>query len=219
MVYSEDKEDRVMKILKIFATALISALILGCATTRPALKAGGYPFTYEDKQYRIESVTPKTDVGYNILVFGESDQITVKAIDNDQDGVLDKVIKGDIQLAELQKIYETGLSFGKMHGTVKNRVPSREYRTSDVINFYVLNTYKLATGDIYNKLSIISKRTFQDPTVLLDLSADGSLNQVKGSEEKPEKYQNMYDLVLKRGLEDGQVVKTDGMFEVIANAM
>jgi hypothetical protein len=42
---------------------------------------------------------------------------------------------------------------------------------------------------------------------------------VKGSEEKPEKYQNMYDLVLKRGLEDGQVVKTDGMFEVIANAM
>ena len=208
-----------MKILRIFVTFILSVLILGCAATHPTVSKGGYPFTYENEQYRIESVTPKTDVGYNVLVLGEGEDIIIKAVDKDQDGFLDEVVEGNVALVELQTIYAQGIAFGKMMGTVKSRIHSREYRTSDVINHYVLHTYKLTTGDVYNKLSIVSRRVFRDPTIILDLHADGSLNEVKDSEENPDKYQNMYDLVLKRGLKEGLVVKTDGMFEVIAKAM
>ena len=208
-----------MKILNVFLSIVLAAFILGCAATRPAPESGGYLFEYDGEYYRIDSITPKEEIGYNTLILGVEDVVIVKAVDQDQDGHLDKVVHGDRSLGELQNIYESGLAIGRTKGAVKQRVHSREYQTSDNMNTYVLQTYHLATGDIYNKLSIVSKRAFGHKRIVLDLEADGSLNSIQNSQEKPDQYQKMYNLVLKRGLDAGRIIKADGLFEVLANAM
>jgi hypothetical protein len=208
-----------MKILNVFLAVILVTFILGCAATRPTSASGGYLFEYDGEYYRIESITPKDDVGYNMLLLGKDDVISFKAVDHDQDGQLDKVVKGDRPLDELQGIYESGLAIGRAKGSVKQRMHAREYRTSDMINSYVLQTYRLASGDVFNKLSIISKRSFGNPLIVLDLKADGSLNRIKDSQEKPDRYQFLYDSVLKRGVNDGRIIHAGDLYEVLADAM
>jgi len=141
-----------MKIKKYACIVAVSMIIMGCATTHKNVEIGGYSFTLEGKKYYIQSITPPSKEGYNILIQKGGEKTLFKAIDKEQDGVLDKVLIGNIPLKKAREIYRKGIAVGRTGGHVKKRSFERAYKTSDMLNNYILKTYILALGEIYNKL-------------------------------------------------------------------
>ena len=205
-----------MKIKKQVWAVGILIIIMGCATTQKNVEIGGYSFTLEGKTYHIQSVTPRSEEGYNILVQTEGGKTVFKGIDKEQDGILDKVLIGNIPLEKAREIYRKGIALGKSGGHVKKRAFERVYKISDMLNNYILRTYILALGEVYNKLSIIKKQTFTEQAVVVDLGANGNLDKFEKGTGKLKDYQKLYDKVLERGVKEGKITHTkDGMYKVL----
>ncbi len=191
-----------------FVIAVLAVWTAGCRTSGPRVEIGGYGFSYEGREYRIESVTPSYSEGYNILSLREGDKLVVKGIDKEQDGQLDELMVGKISLDEARIIYQAGILEGERRGYLRKRTFAREYKTSDPLNDLVLATYILATGEVYNKLTVSNKQVFGDPSVIFDADADGQLDRIERGFEGLSSYQKLYDNVLERGLKDRRIVKS-----------
>jgi len=205
-----------MKIIRWFYMIMLIALISGCSTTTtPKTEVGGYKFTYNGREYFIRSISPKSQIGYNMLILKENDKIVIDAIDRNQDGTIDKVVVGDISVEDAQKIYIAGLSIGKDKGSVRERyMKSSTYETSDTRNDYILQTFNLAIGDIYNILTIKNKKMKYTSIVVLDTNSDGRLDKMKSGKGDLDYYQNLYGFVLNQGVKEGRIVKSNGKYLV-----
>ena len=193
---------------------LLAVWISGCRTTGPKVEIGGYGFSYKGREYRIESVTPSYSEGYNILSLREGDNLEVKGIDKEQDGTLDELLVGRIPLDEAKKIYHEGILEGERRGYLRKRTFAREYKTSDSLNEFVLATYILATGEVYNKLTLSKKQSFGDASIVVDQDADGQIDRIEQGFEALSSYQRLYNDVLERGLKDRKIVKSGKRFIV-----
>jgi hypothetical protein len=142
--------------------------------------------------------------------------VVLDAIDKEQDGLIDHVDKGDISLEKAQDIYNMGLRRAGETGYIKHRVLTDVYRTSDNMNDYVLNTYNLAIGDVYNRLAIIDRLNESNADVVLDEGADGNLDKVGQGSGRLQDYQVLYSYVLAQGLREGQVMMSDGKLLVVS---
>ncbi len=196
-------------------TALALAILTGCAARRPVVEIGGYYFDYEGRTYRIESVNPASKVGYNILALREEDQDKVLGLDYDQDGMLDGVVEGMISLDRAIRIYSAGIAEGERRGVVRSRFQTHEYRVVIDDYTYVLVTYQLALGGVFNRLTILTAYYAPEEAVLLDLGADGKLDTIETGDRTLEYYQALYDRVIDQGLRYGRVEKIDGMYQVV----
>jgi hypothetical protein len=194
--------------------AFLALCIAGCRTSGPKVEIGGYGFSYGGREYRIESVTPSYSEGYNILTLREGDDLVVKGIDKEQDGQLDELLVGKITLAEARTIYREGILEGERRGYLRKRTFAREFKASDPMNEYVLATYILATGEVYNKLTISGKQVFGSPDVVFDSEADGQIDRIEQGFGSLSGYQKLYDEVLERGLKDRRIVKSGKRFIV-----
>jgi hypothetical protein len=189
--------------------------IIGCRPKAPLIELGGYTFSYEGKEYRIESVTPNYSEGYNTLTARENDKIIFKAIDKEQDGLLNEIVSGDLSLKKANEIYQEGILEGERRGYIRKRTFAREYRTSDTINNYVIATYILAIGDVYNKFRIVSRQKFQQDSVLLDENADGELDYIEQGTESMKSYQDLYKEILRKGIKDNKIRKQNDKYIVV----
>ena len=203
-----------MTIKSLLCIILIITVIMGCGATRAPIKSKGFSFQYEGTTYHIESMTPPKKEGYNMLVHKEGNQIMLRAIDKEQDGMIDEVVQGNISLKEADAIYKKGIATAKVSGNFKKRKYLRAYRTSDLLNDYELSTFILTVGDTYNRLAIVNKKTLDEETVVVDLTADGHLNKMEKGSENVAYYQKLYQKILDQGLKEGRIIKTDGMYQV-----
>lgn len=195
-----------------FATMLA---VWGCGPKGPQVEVGGFFFNYDGLEYRIESITPNYSEGYNILTRREGDRLVLKAIDKEQDGRLDEVVAGNISLEKAQAIYREGILEGERRGYIKTRTFAREYRTSDGVNEYILATYVLATGEVYNKFSIIKKSLVNPPVdVVIDQNADGTIDKIETGREFLSYYQNLYTNIIEKGLKEKRMLKSGKRFLV-----
>jgi hypothetical protein len=183
----------------------LAALLLGCAPSGPKVEIGGYTFMYGGREYRIESVTPSYSEGYNILTQREGDRLRFKGIDKEQDGQLDELTIGDVSLDEARNIYREGILEGERRGYLKKRTFAREYRTSDSFYDYELATYILATGEIYNKLTLSKIQAFLETSVVIDQDADGEIDRVEKGFGGVAEYQRLYRNLLDRGMREQKV--------------
>jgi len=200
-----------MKIKILFFIALAFPLLM-CTSTRPKIRVGGYYFKYKGREYRIRSVTPNFVDGYNILTLEEGDEVLLKGIDKEQDGILDIVTIGDITLQQARDIYDHGIKFGKKRGYIKMESVAREFHTTIGNSNCFLVSYVLALGEIYNKL-IIEDMSFGE-VIIIDENADGNLDQIKKGPQEMERYQRLYRLVLNNGLRSRDIVKFKGKYIV-----
>ncbi len=184
----------------------------GCQPKAPKIEIGGYTFGYEGKNYRIESITPNFLEGYNVLSKFEEDKIVFKAMDREQDGVLDEVVIGDLALEEARIIYREGLKEGERRGYLHMRTFAREYRIRIGHNQYILATYILALGDVYNKLTL--KDIANKESILVDMDSDGILDKIESGDKTLGEYQKFYRLVLDEGLQYKKITRTDGLYLV-----
>jgi hypothetical protein len=199
----------------IIFTLGLSLILMHCSIIRSTIEIGGYSFTHDHVVYRIESVTPNNMEGYNILVRMEGDRIVMKAIDKEQNGSLNEVLIGNLDLAEANLIYQTGIKEGERLGYIKKRTFAREYRTHDELNNYLLATYLLAVGEVYNKFRIISRQMISGESILIDLNADGRLDEIEKGSESMQVYQTYYRKILDKGIREFKIEKRNGAYIVI----
>ncbi|MBN2414740.1 hypothetical protein JXO52_02810 [bacterium] len=204
-----------MKSYMSFFTACGLLVLAGCATTRMTASNTKMSFEYEGDSYTIQSHNPDTQVGYNILVSMQDEKTVFKALDEQQDGVIDKVVVGDIPMWKAQTIYDAGIKSGREKGAVKKRYVERTYTCSDANYYYVLQTFELAVGDVYNKLVIQDRSTSFFQTIVTDIDADGSLNRIdKDGKLSMDAYQDFYKTVIARGMSEGKIQKSDNKYLV-----
>ncbi len=206
-----------MKFYKTIIIAVLMAVFAGCRTTRPLPVSGGYTFPHEGEEYQLSSMNPEARVGYNLLLKRNGDVIVFQAIDKNQDGVLDEILRGDLTLEQAQAIYAAGLETGRKRGSVRNqtaKVP--QYFVSYVSSSYVIQSYIFAVGDMLNRFTIFPQHNENNPIVILDNGADGLLDQVQGDiDVDPDSYQQIYTRILERGVSEGKIAHNQGSYLVV----
>ena len=188
-------------------------ILAGCASRRMRVDVGAYSFEYQNQMYSIESVTPNFAEGYNVLLGKEDKRIVFRAVDREQDGVLDEVTRGKLTLREANLVYAEGIRIGKLRGFVRKRNFTRSYQTRIRSIQVTVATYLLALGDTYNKF--IVRTTSFDEVIALDSDADGRLDGMESGGLSPEEYQGMYEEVIEKGLKEGRIERMEGMVIVL----
>ena len=204
-----------MKGRRLAAGAAFFLVFLGCRPKGAVIELGGYSFSYRGKTYKIESVTPNYMEGYNILSRREGENLVFKAIDKDQNAVIDQVIMGNFPLEEANRIYEAGIAEGERRGYIRTRTFAREYQYSDALNEYLVATYVLAVGEVYNRLTVVQKRPFHSESVTVDADADGHLDRIESGIGTLSTYQKVYQQVLEHGMGVNKIVRSNKRFLVV----
>jgi len=172
-----------------------------------------FAFDFEGQSYEIISTVIETNSGYNFLIQRENQQIVLRAIDNEQDGILDSLMIGNVTLEKANEIYMSGIQKANLKGGLKKQIHRRNYQITGYTVSYNLQTYHLLSGEIYNKFIIIDNRTNQH-IVLLDMNADGVLDKIEKDNNDLMKYQGLYKNVIDSGIWDGKINKKDNMYLV-----
>lgn len=207
-----------MKTSKIFFVILIIIFIIGCAAQNK-MRYGIYNFSYEGKNYQIESYTPATGNGNNFLVLKDSDQVILKAVDKEQNGYIDKILMGDISLQKAREIYSTGLKKCSQSGKMETKYTEKSYMIEDSSNKYYLATYSVNSDEVYNKFTIINKFDVDriKEMVFIDNLADGILDEVIIGTATVDKYQDVYKNILENGVKDGRINRFQDKYLVVIN--
>ena len=78
-------------------------------------------FSHQGEEYKILGFSPQQTEGYNLLIREDQNEILLKCIDKQQDGILDEVIVGDISLEEANNIYQGAISTASAKGSLKQK--------------------------------------------------------------------------------------------------
>jgi hypothetical protein len=189
--------------------------VLQCSRHGNVVEIGGYSFTYQGQEYRIQSITPTLSEGYNILSRREDDHLIFQAVDKEQDSILDEVTAGQMSIDEANLIYQEGIREGERRGYIKKRTFAREYRFMDNMHQFTLATYILAMGEVYNRLTITDRQLFRAVSVVVDKEADGILDDVEQGTEMAGYYQGFYRSVLETGMRANRIRKMNGKYLVM----
>ncbi len=204
-----------MRTMRIAGIAVAAMILAGCAHSGPRVSSGGYSFDLGDSTYRIVSLTPRDMVGYNTLVMNEDEETIVLGIDKDQNGSLDEIMREGLSLEEGRRIYSAGIVEGIRRGLVKLRTVATDFTTVIDEKTYVLTTYVLAVGEVYNKLVVASANIGGREAIIVDLGADGNLDMIEAGISSLEDYQAVYRQVLERAMKRGRVKMVYGTYRVI----
>lgn len=184
-------------------------LLCGCASQQPRLSASQYRFTFNDEAYRIRSISSKYKTeSYNELV-GEN----FMAADFDQDGILDRILLGEVSLATAQEVYEFGINRVAQEKKLQVRTPNVNRYVHESNDFLVeIISFRPANTQPLNEFKITDQRPITCPEHLIsvDHDADGTLDEVLKGTAALEKIQTQYAEVIKAGLQKGALIKANG---------
>jgi len=204
-----------MKLLFNFAVILILMGLNNCASNSELMNnySNLLIFSHQGEEYKILGFSPQETEGYNLLVREVQNEILLKCIDKQQDGVLDEVIVGNISLERANNIYQEAIWTASAKGSLKQKYFEHYYLTSDKENTFELRTYVLVDGETYNVFAIkpISNKFSY---VIRDLRADGSLDFFEEGEGDLELFQSYYDEVVQKGISRDKIKFSDGVYYV-----
>jgi hypothetical protein len=204
-----------MKPLLRFAVILTLLGLNHCASNSELLNnySNLLTFSHQGEEYNILGFSPQETEGYNLLTKKDQNEILLKCIDKQQDGVLDEVLIGNISLEEANTIYQEAISTASANGSLKQKYFEHYYLTSDKENTFELRTYVLVDGETYNVFAV--KPINKDYSyVLRDLQADGSLDYFEEGEGDLILFQSYYDKVVRKGITRDKINFSDGMYYV-----
>jgi len=170
-------------------------------------------FSHQGEEYKILGFSPQQTEGYNLLIREDQNEILLKCIDKQQDGILDEVIVGDISLEEANNIYQGAISTASAKGSLKQKYFEHYYLTSDKEHTFELRTYVLVDGETYNVFAI---KPFNGDYsyIIRDLEADGSLDYFEAGEGDLEIFQSYYDDVVRKGISRDKIKFSEGVYYV-----
>lgn len=188
---------------------LIILMLDGCAHQKSKVSVSQYKFDFNDRTYRIRSISSgdKT-VSYNELI-GEK----FMAADYDQDRVIDSILLGEVSLSEAQQIYDYGLNEVSKEKKLQIRNPgiNRYLHEKNDIQLEI-RSFRPTNAQSFNEFKITDNRLLVSPEIiiLVDQNADGFLDEVLKGSITLEKAQSQYAEAIAAGLQKGELIKANG---------
>lgn len=194
-----------MAVFRIISCLLIFAfLFCGCKTTEEITSSTLFSFTYEDEEYQIVSIRDSEGTGANLLLKKEGITTVYRARDYNQDGRLDMIQSGKVDLSEANIVYEYGLHQAVEEGKLRTQYTKRIYEYTDSNSMYTIETYGFFRETLKNQF-IIRDLFNNYQQEFLDLDADGKLDRSEHSSIKITEAQLLYELVLKKGVAEKKI--------------
>lgn len=211
-------------------TSILLLLVLcGCSLLR-SYDEKTFSFNYDGDDFEIVSKIQGDEVLENLLLmYNESGEIILEGIDEDSDGELDELRRGDITLSEANRIYYVGIEQALEAGDFDSKNELRIFEFSDPPYVYDIETKgyddytsrrRMVYGyvkevAVFNQFTIVQTET-QTEIVIQDLDADGSLDvSITPENLNTSDYQDIYKEVLDEGVSSNRIRLTDGMYIVI----
>ncbi len=192
---------------------IYNCMFYSCAGRKPNLRVAVYSFEYNEENYRIRSVSSKNDsLFFNELI---ADKFTAK--DYDQDGFIDEIILGKVNMSEAQKIYEYALTTLTMQNKLREvSYKLNAYKHSNSEYNYEIKSFRPSKAEPFNEFIIISNRQILNPYIIIciDQKADGILDRIVKGTISLEKIQTLYSDVIKKGLKSNELIEIDNMILV-----
>lgn len=194
----------------IFSVSLIYlAIFTSCASTNSKLIVSHYRYEFENQTYRIRSVnSEKVEECFNELI-GEN----FMAIDFDQDRIIDRIVLGEAQLSEAQKIYEYGLQLLLSENKLKEHITDiSQYIKVEPCCLYEIRSFRVKDADPFNEFILIENRNIANPHTMvgIDQNADGTLDLLIKDSTTLERIQPEYESMIKNGLKVDKMIKVNG---------
>jgi len=191
-------------IKSIFVIIFSTLLLTNCGANR--LQIAEFDFVYNGSRYLVRSAyCPNNPKSCNHLIGDE-----FVAVDMNQDRVMDKVTKGDINLSEAQLIYDYCLNQLEKTGKI-NEVGKKSIEFVLNERDYTFKIKSLSNGDKpFNQFTIEQLNSVLNESVISifnDNNADGTLNEFLKGGILLDDAQKMYSRTIEKGLVQEKLYK------------
>ena len=205
-----------MKRLATIACVAVLGSTIGCGSTKNETLHYSFEFDHEGVDYQIISVVAPDDRGHNFLTRREAGRVVFSAKDEDQNGTIDAVLIGDVDLAVANDIYSSGISAARAGNKYRELHGARAYSYTISGESYVVNSLsRESEGSFYN--TFVFSDGYGGEVVAVDEDADGTLDRVKKGVADLTASTELYLMVLEQGVRDGKVVSEEGRYLVGVN--
>ena len=197
-----------MSVFKPFLLLISTLIFLGCASTEPRVESSKFEFQFEEETYEIVGLISSDGESLNDLVFRDGREIVFWVRDNNQDGTMDRVMRGDISLERANEIYRAGIQIAAEQGKYEQKRHPRTFEFADEQFIYSVITVLGESGSNYNIFSVYNIET-EVETKLRDSSLNGQLDENQIEHEEYIQWQRLYERALKKGVDEKRIQKTD----------
>ena len=195
---------RMITILFIFIFTI--GVLNSCTTSQPVMRISNYRYDFEENNFRIRSVNCELkEECFNELIGGD-----FLAVDLNQDRIIDRIVMGETDLAEAQRIYEFGLDLlAKEHKLEEHRTEVTQYQEMELCCSNEIKSFHVRDADTFNEFILTENRETDNPviTVAIDQEADGKLDTIIKGSAALEVLQVKYAAMISAGLETGRMIK------------
>lgn len=189
-------------LVTLIAPALLCLSVVGCSTTRPEPARHAFSFEHQGQTFDILSTDARMGEGGNVLVRREAGRFVFRAVDYDQDGLLDELMLGDLTLEEANEIYLVGIETARRRGKFGVRTPLRVYESQDGRYSIQSNVNgPSAWCNRFTRHALVEQHAF----VALDVDGDGRLDRIQEGTVALESAQTHYESVLDEGVRSGRI--------------
>lgn len=198
---------------KLALVPLVGILVIGCTTTRSPASQGVFSFDHDGDSYQIVSIITDEGDGHNFLLRRDDGRTILRARDDDQDGSLDIVLRGEMNLEHADAIYAAGIALARDLGRCEERAPQRVYERAVEGVVYSIRTYVVQPGEATNRFLVFDAHLGHE-RMFVDTGATGRLDEASNGAAVTEAIQDRYEAMLREGVRKGFIEYTDGRYLV-----
>lgn len=198
----------------IFALVYLASLpaVVGCGSTKTERTQFQFTFQYDGAEYLIISVVVSSDGGHNFLTRREDGELVFSAKDEDQNGVLDTILVGNMSLASANHIYARGIELARNQGRYREIPGTRIFEYRMLGSVYVVQSLTPDVGQFLNRFTYFN--SYRTEIICMDDDADGVLDRIQHGLADLEVSQELYETVLKVGVQRGLIRAVDNRYVV-----
>lgn len=201
--------------MKPFATFVsLLFLLTSCALFRHQPEGTQFSFEFENETYQILGYMSEEGQSANFLVKREGDQTIFRAIDRDQNGIIDQIITGSVGLQEANEIYKEGIRQARELGKHKEIERFREFEHTYREYRLLVQSYIPDTDSYINRF-IITDLNRNIISVAWDDESDGLLTRIESGDIDLQAAQALYERILSRAADNYRIeTNMDGRYVI-----
>ena len=206
-----------MSLTKSFLILLPLFMFMGCASTEPRIESSKFEFQFEDETYEIIGLISSDGESLNDLVLRDDREIVFWARDDNQDGAMDRVMRGEISLERANEIYRAGIRLADEQGKYQQKPHPRTFEFVEDQYIYTLVSVVGDSEDSYNLFAVYNVETKVE-VKMRDSNRNGQLDEDQFEHEEYIQWQRLYERALEKGVDERRVRQTEeGIYIVLVD--
>lgn len=184
-------------------------IMAGCSLFKTQQNGSLFVFEYEGQTYEIAGFTGEDGESVNMLLQRdpESDAIYFRVIDENQTGILDRVITGDINLKDANRIYQAGIRIAQQQDQYKSIDRERTFETETDEYRLIVESYLKRQNSPFNRF-IIYDLNWNLLGIYFDEGSDATLNRQQEADVEMTTAQELYNVAIERAGENNKLEKS-----------